>query len=219
MKLNEDFTNLYKRWSGGKKRKEDGTEVETKLGKVLLKNISFDYNSLIKEILNNGEEYPGVVINSIQIYNTDEIKNIYKGLDYCILLDRGGRGADLVAAFDEYFGDDDFGITEDICEEDYKSICKLIGDYLNKNVDLQKPKDHYDDYVLYLGDTNDADENTVEDFKFEFNSKFDDPDGLEFWSYQYDNSIGVSLNYDNLINYSEMVEFTESWFSDRNDDE
>lgn len=210
MKLNEDFTNLYKRWSNGKKRREDGTEVETPLGKVLLKNPSCDYMALIKKILNDGEDYPGMVINSIQIYSSDEIKNIRSGLDYVKLKDNGGHGADLVFEFDAYEEEDDYGIMDGICEEDYKSICALISDYLNKNVDLQKPKDVGEDYVLYLGDASDVDEFFYDDFKSEFENEFSPNGDLKFWSYQYDNSIGIELDYDNLMAYDKMVEFTEN---------
>lgn len=221
MKLNEDFTSLYKRWNGGKKRKEDGTEVKTPLGNILLKNPSCNYEAIIKTILNNANSdyYMGVVINNIQIYSTDEIKNIRKGLDYSILIDNGGHGMDLVAEFEPYELTDDDGIMDNVCEDDYKSICKLIGKYLDDNVDLQKPQGYQEEYVLYLGDTNGANDDYINDFKEEFDNNFSTDSNLRFWSYQYESSIGIELSYYNVLHYSEMEEFTESWFSNYEPDD
>jgi hypothetical protein len=206
--LFEDFTKLYGRWSSGTKRKEDGSEVETPYGTMLLKDRSCDYEKLIHGFLDYQEDMEvAFELSQYMGVSKEEIKNIenYK-TPYVYPLEDLRRGG-LCIEFLPY--DDalnDYCIhSDDYCEADYMEICKCLAKYLRDNVEIGSVKGKSFEYrlLLYSGDL--PDEFNFDEFQQDFEIEFDVE--IETWSYYMETNIGVEINYANVKSFKEMKDY------------
>lgn len=212
MKLNEDFTNLYKRWCSGKRRKEDGTEVETVFGKVLLKNPNCDVEWLFDYLLNLDNSDVSYIYSIQNMSYTqkeyDDISNFKSQYDYPIEKLRHGGRCIQYKKYEESIEDGDF-TDDDYCKDDYIEIIRCLSKYLYENIDIDAVKGKTGEYAIVLySDVIDDDINLDfigDDFYDDFNYE------LKYWSYQYETNIGVDITYNNVKRYKEMKEYIKDY--------
>ena len=231
--INEGFlSKTYDRYRTGELRKEDGQKVKTVFGiEIVLHNPNYNYDKLIEYMLDApSDDDMGIDIDSLGNYEginngRQIIAGIKKGDDpYRYLID-----GHYVASFDSYEDVKDFDISEldiDVLDEhDYIQIIKSIVEVL-KQTDLEKSNERTSygsevclllmdeskewDYECKMNDT--TRDFFWDDFKSWFEEKFEDAE-LKTWSYNnYGSSIGVSVNYNNLLNYQEMKSEVEEYY-------
>ena len=246
-KLHESiWSNMNKRSEGTSIRKEDGVRVTTCLGTNAVVSPDCDYDSAIKNILDNfvGDYSTMYVVNVRDSkYTPDEMVNIRKWeAPYTYMIYEGGSGTDLILDFETYdtLVEQEHEICEYVSENDYPAICRCIaekfkqfGDHLsyihNKferiNGDSRDVESY--SYVFRLIDedttydwTLDKDEfetgNYVEDFIEDIRNTFAAIDDQCFvtWNFHSSNGsyIAIPINFDNLINLKDYIEYTEKWF-------
>lgn len=211
--VNEDFTDLYKRWKDKEVRKEDGTKIKTKYGEILLKEPKRNYKDLIQIILDmeyNNICYIDVVQNmGLSSKERNEISN-YKN-PYIFPLEDLTHGG-LVVSFDNFEDANEECrslIDEEFCEDDYKEIIKCISVYLKDNVKIVHTNLNFQDYkiLLYSGYLKDDFymDNMITEFEDTFNTD------IHTWSFQYEINIGVDITKDNVDRYADMKKFIESY--------
>jgi hypothetical protein len=214
------------------KRLEDGKKVMTSLGtEAIIKDPDCEYEVYIKDLLNTvdkSEEFQ-ISILRLQDYGPDEQKNIIKGscdYDYKITDE---RNLSIVAGFPSYNDLQEMTYTsygDDICEEDYISVCHAVGTKLQETVISKSNEDkkfYFElidedttwNYMSQQHDSEDEDnyyDNPLDAFIECFGEKFPDVE-LHYWSFAgYGFNIGIEIDYDNILIYNECVEFTEDFF-------
>lgn len=197
------WSDLQNKSMGKSMRKEDGAKVHTCLGvDIILRNPSCDYNYLIKNIIEGGNnEYDfGIQKLNDMPYTPDEKINVMKfEAPYDYLIYEGGHGTDLVATFEcytsvvEYQLDDDF--EDEYCGEDYISICRGIATKLKEVGDCF-------DYVHYgktsaIGDDKKPNDKKTDTSKYEgdFVLELISETDVYYWSIDQDDDLTESLDY------------------------
>ena len=192
--INESiWSDMQDRSAGEVGRKEDGVKVHTCIDvDIYLQNTNFNYDDLIKEILNYNDSYVDYKVGILSVrdkkYYPEEMKNMRAfEAPYAYLIYDGRYKSSLVAEFWTYDEMKDFKLDnfEDrICEEDYIAICKGIAtklkeiggsiEYLPRNTEgsfIETKYDdisHYDsDYVLQL-----INESDVNDWETQYTNKY-----------------------------------------------
>lgn len=209
------------RASSGERRKEEGTKVKTSIGvDIFLENPNYNYKSMIRDILDYGEDTLGVDVYSIGVYQYGEQKKIRAGEDPYVKLLKD----DFVAGFDSYETLIDEGIIDEmeISEKDYLSIVNGVAEALGK-VEFGKTKGSYESktYLLLISENDLWDYESQltewsgeywEDFKEYFEETYPDYE-METWSYaNYSANIGIKLSYDSLLDYEDCREFIRNYF-------
>ena len=215
----------------GEFRREEARKVMTKLGvEVTLHNPNFDYDELIEYMLDAGEGDMAIDISSLGSYEGINggrkiIADIKKGVDpYRHLLD-----GHYVASFDSYDDiiEDDMYDMDGFDEHDYLEIIRAIVEVLKKGqYSLSSNRTGYD-YTCYLVLCDESDmhhyecemNDSTREFWFDwfkewFKETFKDVE-YETWSYNnYSSSIGVKINYYNVVNYEKMRKEVHEYIKD-----
>lgn len=227
--INEAFlSKTYDRYKNGSIRKEDGAKVKTSLGvTITLHNPNYDYEALIQEMLNSSQdEMRGIDFdtwgNMMNYLKPEYRKAIMDNKDpYTHFVD----GKNVVAQFLVYdeVKEWDYYDTDGLDEHDFQEIIRAVVEKL-RNVDLQRNKETKNislllmdetnvyDYVVELDEKGKLDEYWFDDLKECMESVYEDIE-LQTWSYNnYGSSIGVEINYDNIMKYEDMKNDVKSFF-------
>ena len=200
----EDFTKLYGRWSSGTKRKEDGTEVKTPYGTMILKDRSCRYEILIYMLLNNISEYFYMLDDAG--FSREEMSNVMNckaPYDYPLGDLKNGVLCVRFLSYEEAV--EDYIESDEYCKDDYIEICRCLAKYLMDNVEICQFKYKQGDYrlLLYSGDL--PDEFNFNKFRkkfvFEFNIE------VQNWWNSREEYIGVEINYANVKIFKKMKDF------------
>ncbi|MCM1217706.1 MAG: hypothetical protein NC548_24705 [Lachnospiraceae bacterium] len=206
----------------GELRKEDGKKVMTEMGvEILLKNYDYDYEQLIRGIL-DGEDDLGVDLDNVGNYPSGDQRDIKRGTcEYAFMVDNR-----IVANFQSYENLIEYEIVDgdELSRDDYIHIIEGIVEALKKTTLDRKKGVGYDyECVFEFIDESDVfnyeselSEHVLDflrdDFESGFEDTFEDAE-LEYWSYNnYASSIGVRVSYDNLINYHKMRKYVQDFF-------
>ena len=127
------WSDIRDRSNGVSIKREDGKKVNSCIGDIILRNIGYDYNKLIQDIISgdgNSDIYSFSISNE-RNFSTDEMKNIRSWeAPYAYLVYDGRYGTSLVASFSSYNEILDFELDDEFAnecvEDDYISICKCI---------------------------------------------------------------------------------------------
>ena len=220
-------------------RKEDGTKVKTCFNStVVLKNPNYDYNKLIKDLLNNcnSNESLEMTLSLLSDYDTiTQEKLTQEKLELDFLIQNN-----IVIGFYSY---DDLIDNEDIDdnlpEEDYLTIIKSIVDFLkNENIVITDTQPTTKNGFFAIELLNHYDVERLEDIFV--HNKYDDNDYGTFMSSdiydsykkafnkKYNNSydlidsndgIYIKTCFDAFINYKELCNFTKEYFNNFIEDE
>lgn len=219
--INEGFINkTLKRTRTGEVRKEEGRKVTTSLGvEILLHNYDSDYESVIRDILDNGEDDTlGICLNNLGIYTPDEQSNLRKGgCEYAFLL----NDKRFVASFEPYENlvDDDLLDPDEFDEHDYKEIIRSIAEALNE-CDIDSKREVGTVLVL-MGESDVFDyecqmkENTLDFYVQDFEEFFDETfPNLEMKTYSYYQGANITLkiDYEAVLKYKECKQWVEDFY-------
>lgn len=219
----------------GEIRRENGVKIKTSLGiDVVVQNTDYDYEMLIKDILCGGDGgHPlDIDVDYLRNYGVKERGEVIRGeIPYAFILDKDSRDP-LVALFGDF---DEISETstifdgDNIVKEDYLAICEAISIALSKtDIDKGKPEGSQfsSTYFVLMGESetynkcceiqdimgNDYDIFDWDDFRECFEDRFPTCE-MVTWSYNhYGSAIGLEINYDNLINYFDCLEFVKGYF-------
>lgn len=226
IELNENIFHLYNKWKEGYTRKENGKKYTTVFGDVFLHRLDYDKSFLDKMfngILDKFFDDNAFEIGNIHNYEhskefLDEVKNDESPFIYLIANYRVGT----CMYFAEYEDLVEWGSidSDEISEEDYIAILKLIVNYIRDNnisIEYDKNAKEYK-IVLFSGYIEDDEEDEdggymtpndkYDEIEENFPEEFNETE-ISSWSYGNETNIGVDVDMYDLLRYKKMKEYID----------